>query len=203
MITALFPGAAPVVLGHATTVTYSTYRELSDVRSLGRIGVKSFARGGRTVAGTMIFTVINRHWLNEVRRQIGYLNLIPVMRPDELPHFDLIITGANEYGQEAVMVLYGVAFVDDGSAISVENLFSENQLTYKAHDIRLFDNVNVALSSSVSFADPSNMPVYSLPPVANQYASPGAQVDGPKKTGGDPPVTPVTPPLRWLTPTEH
>jgi hypothetical protein len=165
LLTMLFPNSTPIVLGHATTITYSTFREVEDARSLGRIGVKGFSRGSRTVAGTIIFTVINRHWLNDFRDQVPYLhhNQIRLMRVDELPPFDLIITGANEYGEAATMMLYGVTFVDEGTTMSIENLYTEQQMTYKAHDIRLFDYGNGDKTSSQIFLDKTRLPTFEMP----------------------------------------
>ena len=40
-----FPGVAPVTIGTATTITYSIYRQLAHVRTLGRISSKGYARG--------------------------------------------------------------------------------------------------------------------------------------------------------------
>lgn len=205
LVTALFPSAPPVVLGQATTVTYSIYRVISDVRTIGRIGVKGFAKGARTVAGTIIFTMINKHWINELKEHISYLRLIPIIRADELPPFDLVITAANEYGQSAMMILYGVTFVDEGSVMSVENLFSENQMTYKAVDIRLFDDATIGtMSPSVAFANPEVVPTYSLPSVKTTYSSPGVSggTSGGNVTPTSPPTptpNPVPPPVRQPT----
>lgn len=172
LVTLLFPEAQPIILGHATTVTYSTYREVGDVRALGRVGIKGVARGTRTVAGTIILTMINQHWVNDVRQAVPYLSELPLIRPDELPLFDLAVTAANEYGQTAAMVIYGATFVDEGATLSVENLFSEMQQTYKAHDIRLFEaGAWRAQGASSRFMEAQPLPIYQQPAVRSVYTS--------------------------------
>jgi hypothetical protein len=44
------------VLTELTTITVSVHRVKSPARALGYINPKGFARGGRTIAGTMVFT---------------------------------------------------------------------------------------------------------------------------------------------------
>ena len=62
----LMPGSNPVVLGSITTVSYSAYRTKQPVINLGRTNINGITRGSRIFAGTMIFTLINQHWLNEL-----------------------------------------------------------------------------------------------------------------------------------------
>jgi hypothetical protein len=57
------------------------------------------------------------------------------MKPDELPPFDIVVSFANEYGQSASKVIYGAVIVDDGMTLSIEDIFTENQMTYIARDI--------------------------------------------------------------------
>jgi hypothetical protein len=58
-----------------------------------------------------------------------------VMSPfyaDQVPPFDITLAAANEYGDLAVMGIFGVEFLNEGWGISIDDLVSEKQYTYLA-----------------------------------------------------------------------
>jgi hypothetical protein len=61
-------------------------------------------------------------------------DLIPNFRADELPPFDITITGANEYGQYASCRLVGVEIVSNGTVMGVNELYLEDEMQYIAQD---------------------------------------------------------------------
>jgi len=136
VISMVFPGCKPITLGQATTVSYSVLRDKNEVRTIGRITAKGFTKGGRRVAGQIIFTVFNRHIIEDIKEQIDYLKDIPRILMDELPPFDLIITLANEYGSSAFLVIYGITTLHEGKVFSVEDMMTENTFQYLARDIK-------------------------------------------------------------------
>lgn len=137
----LFPGCSPVCLGALTTISYSMYRNKKPVINIGRTNISGVTRGSRIFAGTMIFTLINQHWLREVlehdalKNWLGQYNELKV---DELPLFDIMIISANEYGSWCNMYIYGIDFTDEAQTISVEDLFTENTFSFVARDISTF-----------------------------------------------------------------
>jgi hypothetical protein len=139
--TIVFPNCAPITIGELATVSYSVYREKNPVRTLSRISVKGFTKGSRTVAGTLIFTVFDKHFVNRIRSQVPYLNNLVRIKTDELPTFDIYITMGNEYGASARLNIYVITIVDEGKVMSVEDLFTENQWSYMARDIDLMDDL--------------------------------------------------------------
>ena len=139
--TIVFPNCAPITVGELATVSYSVYREKNPIRTLSRISVKGFTKGPRTVAGTFIFTVFDKHVVNRIKSEIPYLNNLVRIKSDELPAFDLYITMGNEYGASARLNIYGVTVVDEGKVMSIEDLFTENQWSYMARDIDLMDEL--------------------------------------------------------------
>lgn len=54
---------------------------------------------------------------------------------DELLPFDITITFANEYGQRAVLVIYGVELLNEGSGHSIDSVTSEKAYTFVARKI--------------------------------------------------------------------
>ena len=143
----MLPGTKPIVLGSLTTISYSMYRNKKPVINIGRTNINGVTRGSRIYAGTMIFTLINQHWLREVVEQIDWLKNYKDLKVDELPLFDIMIVSANEYGNTVVMYIYGIDYTDEAQTISVEDLFTENTFSFVARDISSFKSQNVFNSS--------------------------------------------------------
>lgn len=135
----MFPGLKPIVIGSLTTVSYSMYRNKVPVINIGRTNINGITRGSRIYAGTMVFTLINKHWLRELQDQAPYLQDYPTLKVDELPLFDIMIVSANEYGSSCSMFIYGVDFTDESQTLSVEDLFTENLFKFVAREISVFD----------------------------------------------------------------
>lgn len=135
----MFPGLKPIVIGSLTTISYSMYRNKVPVINIGRTNINGITRGSRIYAGTMVFTLINKHWLRELQDQAPYLQDYPTLKVDELPLFDIMIVSANEYGSSCSMFIYGVDFTDESQTLSVEDLFTENLFKFVAREISVFD----------------------------------------------------------------
>lgn len=136
----MMPGRGPVVLGSITTLSYSLYRTKQPVINLGRTNINGATRGARIFAGSMIFTMINQHWLKELQdtEELSWLGEYSQLKADELPLFDLMVVSANEYGSYVSMFLYGVDITDEGQVVSVNDLFTENTCSFIARDIETF-----------------------------------------------------------------
>lgn len=140
----VFPYCKPVCLGSITTISYSVFRNKSEVSLIGRINVGGFTRGTRIVAGTMIFTLINQNWVNEVVDQMDWLQDYKNIKADELPIFDLMIVSANEYGASVNAFIYGVDIAEEGQVLSIEDMFTETVCKFIARDIDVFKADTVA-----------------------------------------------------------
>lgn len=134
----MMPGSSPVVIGSLTTISYSMYRNKKPVINIGRTNINGVTRGSRIFAGTMIFTLINQHWLKELQEQLDWLSGFDELKVDELPLFDIMIVSANEYGNYVSMYIFGIDFTDEAQTISVEDLFTENTFSFIARDISNF-----------------------------------------------------------------
>lgn len=125
-----------VTLGELQTMSYSIHRENAPVRFLGHVSPVGFIKGARTIAGSMIFTVFNNYAFYRLRQFQTAINhgIYPVS--DMLPPFDMVLTFANESGIFSKMKIYGVTIVDEGGAMSVDDLISESTFTYMARGIQ-------------------------------------------------------------------
>lgn len=54
---------------------------------------------------------------------------------DQIPPFDVVLTGANELGTLMMMKILGVEILNEGYGISIDDLMSEMQMTYVAREI--------------------------------------------------------------------
>lgn len=153
---AIFPNAKPILLGSLTTISYSIYREKKPVPLVGKINAGGFTRGMRSIAGSMIFTLVNQHFTKDLVAQIPYLNEHKKMKADELPFFDVMIVCANEYGSSTEMMIYGVDFIEDGQVLSVQDLYIESTFGFVARDIDEFT------FSSPMVTNPDVCSVYNL-----------------------------------------
>lgn len=156
----MMPGSSPVVIGSLTTISYSMYRNKKPVINIGRTNINGVTRGSRIFAGTMIFTLINQHWLKELQEQLPWLQGFDELKVDELPLFDIMIVSANEYGNAVSMYIYGIDFTDEAQTISVEDLFTENVFSFVARDISNFKAWNKKAKATVKNSSNSKYDEY-------------------------------------------
>lgn len=144
----MLPEAKPILLGSLTTLSHSVYREKKPVPLLGKINTGGYTRGMRSIAGTMVFTLMNQHLVEDIQEQIPYLKEHGKMKADELPFFDIMVICANEYGAASQMMLYGVEFFEDGQVVSVQDLYIENTFSFVCRDMDDFARIDTVISKN-------------------------------------------------------
>ena len=126
------------VLAECQTLSMSSYREKYPVRALSFTYPKSFTRGPRTIAGSMVFTVFDKNVLYEILKadssEFDADKVFSSAIIDQLPPLDITIAFANELGQSSKQMIYGVEFVSEGQVMSIHDLFIENTVQYVAQD---------------------------------------------------------------------
>lgn len=173
------------VIGSLQAITYSVSREKAPVYTMGSAEPRSFSRGKRGIAGTMVFTVFDRDALimalkeqNGTVKRIGATSgerdtstdpmtinewdalmtgavsgqgnqaansIIQDVEPqyaDEIPPFDVTISFANEYGQKAVLVIYGVEILNEGTGFSIDSVTTEKACTFVARKVDYMKQIN-------------------------------------------------------------
>ena len=126
-------------LAEIQTISYSIHRENAPVRTIGHVNPKGFVKGGRTIAGSLIFTVFNEYAfyrIKEYRQIMAETGLFFAPLADMLPPFDIVLTFFNEYGLGGKMKIYGVTIVDEGQTMSVDDLITEQTYTFMARGIQ-------------------------------------------------------------------
>ena len=130
--------------GTLQTISYSIHQEKMPVRVLGNMNAKDWVFGPRTIAGSLVFAVLNKHWLVDIYDQL-YENV--EMKgwhfiTDEIPPFNITISFANEYGFDSRMAIYGVRLINEGQTMSVNDLYIENTYQFVANDINYMDSLS-------------------------------------------------------------
>jgi hypothetical protein len=130
-----------VHLATASSLSVSVHRTKSPVRACGFVAPKGYVRADRTVAGSIVFAQMDEHALAELLQYPptapiagGKYDLIQI---DQIPPMTIVVQLANEYGNWSEMSILGVEFVDEGYVFSIENLFTENTVTYVARDFNI------------------------------------------------------------------
>lgn len=160
-ITPVFQGKP---IGEIQAISYSINREKAPVYTMGSANPRSFARGKRGIAGSLIFIVFDRHaLLDEMNARFSAdkdekglvpdpnLSALPVETAeteetfgqeatapwyaDQIPPFDVVLVAANEYGASAKMAIYGVEILNENSGVSIDDIVTEQQYTYIARNI--------------------------------------------------------------------
>jgi hypothetical protein len=178
------------VIAELQAISYSITREKAPLYTMGSADPRSFSRGKRGIAGTLIFIVFDRHALLGAfgtdqpleSNRLLFLSDVDDIRPDrttnesnqtslstvltgtalgvgvagsesaltsvgsdqevtapwfadQIPPFDITLAAANEYGSLAVMSVVGAEILNEGYGVSIDDIVSEQQMTYVARTI--------------------------------------------------------------------
>jgi len=124
-------------LVECSTLTVSVHREKAPVRACGYINPKGYARGRRTIAGTMIltqFTVDVLFCFLQAVLPHDFSKDTTYFKPDQLPPFNATILFSDEYGHASYRRLLGLEFVTDGTVYSIQDMMTEQTVSYMASD---------------------------------------------------------------------
>lgn len=143
--------------GEIQTITISSNRSFGPVRRLGELTPVEYKGGGRTIAGTLVFAVLNRDvfadYLNGVLPGAEDNSWRRPSMMDELPEFNILIRGCNELGSSATGLLVDVKLMSFGTTFSVDDLYTESTYNYVArHYFPFTENWRETLVNSVSLA---------------------------------------------------
>lgn len=80
-----------VTIGELQSISYSVTREKAPIYTMGNPNPRSFSRGKRGIAGSLVFTVFDRASLSEIKKQ-------STIKAHGLNNSDIFKTGANPEG---------------------------------------------------------------------------------------------------------
>jgi hypothetical protein len=120
-----------------TTFTVSVHRSKAPVSAAGYIGPKGFARGRRTIAGTLVLTQFTVEVLMRFLQSTLLVDRSKdthFMKVDQLPAFNMTLLFTNELGYASFRRLLGVEFITDGVIYSIQDMLTEQTISYMASD---------------------------------------------------------------------
>lgn len=141
-----------VLLDSLATISLSIHESKSPVRRLGHMAPSGYTRAIRTIAGSMVLTIIGSdHPLKNLSEQdpksVVYFsndlknsfNIVTKMSP-----FNLMLLYKTELPNTSgsKMVIKGIDFINEGIVTSVNDLVSEVVLQFVALDIEQFESDN-------------------------------------------------------------
>lgn len=138
-IISAYNGAAKT-LGYISTCSYSVHTNFSPVNTCGHFNPLSFTRGTRLIAGSFVSIVFDKTPLFELNTTA--YNTYNSPTSGHLPPFDIILIFHNEYQEykESVLKLFGVRIMDEGQVHSVDDIYTENTMSFVAEDIQLLSD---------------------------------------------------------------
>lgn len=107
-------------------------------RALGYRNPKGFAQGSRTAAGSLILTQFTADVMLRFLESILQFDTTKdttYNKVDQLPPLNMSLLFSNEHGFASYQRLLGVRFVMDGAVYSVNDMYTERQITYVASDL--------------------------------------------------------------------
>lgn len=145
----------PIYLGNLSALSVSSFRDKTEVRIVGETSPVGMCGGPRTVAGTLVFSSINKWVFHDIYKAIkdsigqenGILNrdattittesysLPDRIYADELPPFDIYVIGGSETGVFGYFKILGVSILGQSSAYDVNTLKVDTSYTYKAINV--------------------------------------------------------------------
>jgi hypothetical protein len=125
------------------TITISSATSVNPVRRLGEAKVAQFVRGGRTFAGSMVFTVIGQDPFQQIFAVDTIRNSVRTdgaWHIDQMPAFDAILLCQNETGGVGIQMISNISLVNWGTTYSVDDLYIESTYSYVAEHVSPFVN---------------------------------------------------------------
>lgn len=162
------------VIGELTTVSYSINMDKKPIRSIGNVNAKDYVMGQRTIAGSLVFSVFNKHFAEDI---ISHLNAGytagTAFLVDELPPFDLTISAANEYGYRSRLAIYGIRLLNEGQVMSINDVYTENTYQFFATDLEY-------LSAEMKYSRNNATKMYILRDNLETHSAPNILIPGSK-----------------------
>jgi len=144
-----------ILLGSALTLSYSVYRDKTPVFNCGSSLVDGFSIGNKYVAGSLISMMNSVDEFASFMQSIGsdtyqspYSSVVPVkevhtfMRDDLVP-FNIHAIFSTEYTSVVKrIIIYDATFINNGQVMSINDLITENTMSFVGRDIQEQHNIN-------------------------------------------------------------
>ena len=164
-------------IGNLDTFSYSTFREKVAVRSLGRSQSLGYTRGARTVAGSMVFNVLQEDALLEFFQRGRSQKDAPMML-DQIRPFNVVLFFCNEYGGQSILHLYNVEIASESQRMSINDIVIQNTVNFYATDVIPIQNEGNMFVNPMDMHLRSSYPAELIDALAKDYGRSKDKVDG-------------------------
>ena len=158
-----------------TTITVSVHRVKSPAVACGYINAKGWARGRRTIAGTLVMTKFTTDVLYSFLNSGAFTSDLSkdttYMKVDQLPPFNLTLLFADEYGNSSSQRRLGVELVTSGDVYSIQDMLSEQTVSYVAADFTPLMPLNKSSLYGAATGSTVTAPQRTVGTVLNQQAA--------------------------------
>ena len=158
-----------------TTITVSVHRVKSPAVACGYINAKGWARGRRTIAGTLVMTKFTTDVLYSFLNSGAFTSDLSkdttYMKVDQLTPFNLTLLFADEYGNSSSQRLLGVELVTSGDVYSIQDMLSEQTVSYVAADFTPLMPLNKSSLYGAATGSTVTAPQRTVGTVLNQQAA--------------------------------
>lgn len=123
------------------TLSISSTTSVLPVRRCGESRPAAYGKGGRTIAGSMVFVVTNRDPFSEIFTVDAKSNSMvndSAWHIDQMPPFDIVISAQNESGGAGAQIIENARIVNWGTTLSVDDLYTEYTYSYVAENVTPF-----------------------------------------------------------------
>lgn len=123
------------------TLTISSTTSVLPVRTVGESRPRTFNKGARTFAGSMVFTLLGEDPFRDIFSVDALSNSAvndQAWHIDQMPPFDIIIVAQNETGGIGVQIIDSARIVNWGTTYSVDDMYTESTYTYVAEHVTPF-----------------------------------------------------------------
>tara|TARA_B100000131_G_C18109983_1_gene609270 strand:+ start:1708 stop:2355 length:648 start_codon:yes stop_codon:yes gene_type:complete len=165
-----------IEVGNLQGISWSVNREVRPIFVCGEPNALSYSKNKRGVAGSMVLTCFDRHALRDVMEickvyrndatfvpgiteegiGAGQMNAVldnqqdrKAVYADEIPPFNAILYGRNEFDKKMRMAIYDITIISEGAGISIDDGIQEAQFTYVARHIDGWRSESAATGTSV------------------------------------------------------
>jgi len=188
------------VVAELVGISYTITREIAPIYTTGNADPRSFSRGKRGIAGTMVFQKFDRQALRDLMDEAVYVaknddwqsigwrpineisgfanderlgvRLATPVYVDQIPPFDITITYQNELGHLAWEKLIAVQILNEGNGISIDDLTNETNCTFVCRHVTGMIPRPTISAQTQDLERPSYNPWQNLAPSA--FLPPGA-----------------------------
>jgi len=135
------------------TISLTSAASLFPVRRCGEASATTLTKGARTVAGSMVFTILGQDPLQEIFSIDAIKSAArtdSLWHIDQMPPIDCLLIFATETGGRGLQVIQNMQISNWGEVVSIDDMYIESSYTFIAEHITPFLSMDLMSASGTS-----------------------------------------------------